>query len=88
MNKKIISYESEIEKLKEQSRKIVETNNKKIKVLQKKIEAEKEKEQRQYEQNVIDIVRKFYGEFSEENLKRFEKLMSTQSDVSDTEDDA
>lgn len=88
MNKKIISYESEIEKLKKQSRKIVETNNKKIKVLQKKIEAEKEKEQRQYEQNVIDIVRKFYGEFSEENLKRFEKLMSSQTDDKAAGDDA
>lgn len=83
-NEKILKWEAEIHKIKEAQREYLESSNKKIKSLQKKINDEKVLEQQKYERTVVDIVKKVFGEFNDENLSKFENMMKEMNENATT----
>lgn len=83
-NEKILKWEAEINKIKEAQREYLESSNKKIKSLQKKINDEKVLEQQKYERTVVDIVKKVFGEFNDENLSKFENMMEAMNENATT----
>lgn len=74
-NEKIEKWESEIERIKENQKKMIASNSAKIKSLENRIAEERERMQRVHEKTVLEIVADYYGELTDDNIARFAAMM-------------